>query len=81
MIKKQDNINDAVNTYFEDYFGYCDTVEDVRYERKKDFIASAIESYSDESVLAAIQLVKLARNWNVSDEVESQYRWDNYFGS
>jgi len=38
-------------------------------------------SSSDESVLAAIELVKLARNWNVSDEVESQYRWDNYLGN
>ena len=48
-------LKEAVDTVFEDFLQYCESVEDVTRERRKQRVVTALEGHSDEVVWADIQ--------------------------
>ena len=48
-------LKEAVDTVFEDFLQYCDGVEDVTRERRKQRVLTALEGHSDAEVWADIQ--------------------------
>ena len=48
-------LKEAVDTVFEDFLQYCDSVEDVTRERRKQRVLTALEGHSDAVVWADIQ--------------------------
>ena len=48
-------LKEAVDTVFEDFLQYCESVEDVTRERRKQRVLTALEGHSDEVVWADIQ--------------------------
>ena len=48
-------LKEAVDSVFEDFLQYCESVEDVTRERRKQRVLTALEGHSDEVVWADIQ--------------------------
>ena len=48
-------LKDAVDKVFEDFLQYCENIEDVTRERRKQKVMNALEGHSDEAVWADIQ--------------------------